>query len=73
MNGLTVRALQRAVVPLHAARAGAAIVHPETFFYPLDVVRDWNRLYGRRGFTQYQCVLPIERDRARRAPLLRGA
>jgi decaprenylphospho-beta-D-ribofuranose 2-oxidase len=38
----------------HAAR----IVHPESFFYPLDMLLEWNRLYGRRGFTQYQCVLP---------------
>lgn len=34
------------------------IVHPETYFYPLDQLREWYRLYGHRGMTQYQCVLP---------------
>jgi decaprenylphospho-beta-D-ribofuranose 2-oxidase len=42
----------------HLPRRGRGIQHPESFFYPLDVVLDWNRLYGPRGFTQYQCVLP---------------
>ena len=42
----------------HVPRVRGRIVHPESFFYPLDVVLHWNRLYGPRGFTQYQCVLP---------------
>jgi FAD/FMN-containing dehydrogenase len=42
----------------HLPRRARGIQHPESFFYPLDVVLDWNRLYGPRGFTQYQCVLP---------------
>jgi decaprenylphospho-beta-D-ribofuranose 2-oxidase len=42
----------------HVAREKAGIVHWESFFYPLDFVGHWNRMYGPRGFTQYQCVLP---------------
>jgi FAD/FMN-containing dehydrogenase len=41
-----------------APRRRSAIANPEVFFYPLDAIGNWNRMYGRRGFTQYQCVLP---------------
>ncbi|HSF90998.1 MAG TPA: FAD-binding oxidoreductase [Paracoccaceae bacterium] len=32
----------------------------EEFFFPLDAIRNWNRLYGKKGFYQFQCVIPME-------------
>jgi FAD/FMN-containing dehydrogenase len=36
------------------------IVDIDTFFYPLDAIGHWNRIYGKNGFTQYQFILPKE-------------
>jgi FAD/FMN-containing dehydrogenase len=55
-----VRAFNAAYWRRHAARAGEGLVDWDAYFYPLDAIAGWNRLYGRRGFLQFQCVLPLE-------------
>jgi decaprenylphospho-beta-D-ribofuranose 2-oxidase len=63
LSELTVRSLNFARY-WGRSKVRRGIAHPESFFYPLDVVGRFNRLYGRRGFTQYQAVLPAPSGRA---------
>ena len=52
---------------------GQAIVELDPYFYPLDALLEWNRIYGRSGFVQYQCVLPLEASRQGLTELLGAA
>lgn len=58
LNPLTVWGFNFLYFWAHQPRRRRGVVHPDSFFYPLDAILHWNRIYGRRGFTQYQCVLP---------------
>jgi decaprenylphospho-beta-D-ribofuranose 2-oxidase len=58
LNRLTIRVFNAMVWHKHFPAVRRGIIHPETYFYPLDKLRHWNRAYGRRGMTQYQCMLP---------------
>lgn len=57
INGVVSRAFNAAYWSAH--RNGAGIKSGwESFFCPLDRIETWNRLYGPKGFSQFQCVIP---------------
>lgn len=58
LSSWSVRAFNEVLYRKHFQKEKRSRVHWEDFFYPLDAIHDWNRIYGKRGFTQYQCVLP---------------
>ncbi|MEQ7922620.1 FAD-binding oxidoreductase [Xanthomonas sp. WHRI 1810A] len=58
INHLSLSAFNNAYWRLHPAQRTGKRSRYEPFFYPLDRVLHWNRIYGRRGFQQYQCVIP---------------
>ncbi|HTL07571.1 MAG TPA: FAD-binding oxidoreductase [Chitinophagaceae bacterium] len=56
LNGLTVRVLNRVIAVVQNSPKN--FVHYEKFFFPLDAINNWNKGYGKRGFVQYQFVIP---------------
>jgi len=70
INRLSLRAFNSLYYRAHRLRSGPRPQHWRPFFYPLDGVRDWNRIYGPHGFYQYQCVLPRAAEEAASAELL---
>ena len=72
LNGLSLKLFNTA---FHAANSRKTEWHTasaESFFFPLDVVKNWNRLYGPRGLFQHQCVLPLETAREAVPALLKA-
>jgi len=46
------------------------LVDLESYFYPLDSIIGWNKIYGRRGFAQFQCVIPLSNSKKGLSELL---
>ena len=58
LNRYSVQAFNAAFYAVHVAKKRRALEAYDSFFYPLDAIRQWNLLYGKHGFLQYQCVIP---------------
>jgi FAD/FMN-containing dehydrogenase len=64
LNKYTVSLFNRLYFSSHPGHCQHHPTPVDTFFFPLDRIADWNRLYGSRGFTQYQFVLPKASSKA---------
>jgi hypothetical protein len=64
LNKYTVKAFNAAYYYMGTRKTGTDYVPWDTYFYPLDSILGWNKIYGRRGFLQFQCVLPDHEARA---------
>lgn len=64
LNPLTLTAFNRLYRSYHVRRPRTSRVHYTSALYPLDAIGSWNRLYGKSGFYQYQCVIPPQNARA---------
>ncbi len=60
LNKLTVTAFNWLYYKKAPAGQSKQRVDIDSFFYPLDAIENWNRIYGRNGFTQYQFILPLD-------------
>lgn len=68
LNQLTVRILNRVIA--FVQNSSKQFVHYDKFFFPLDMINNWNRGYGKRGFIQYQFVIPEADGRNKLAEIL---
>jgi decaprenylphospho-beta-D-ribofuranose 2-oxidase len=60
LNPLTVKAMNEAYFQAGRRKEGVAYISWDSYFYPLDSILHWNRVYGPRGFMQFQCALPLD-------------
>jgi len=52
-------------------RKQTSLISWDNYFYPLDSIKNWNKMYGRNGFFQFQCVIPLESSKEAYTKMLR--
>ncbi len=72
LNRYSVRAFNALYWQAGLRKQGRQLVDWDSYFYPLDAILGWNRIYGRKGFLQFQCVLPDASARAGMTALLQA-
>ncbi len=70
LNTLTVKAFNELYYHAQFSKKVQKTVPYDPFFYPLDSIHNWYRMYGKRGFLQYQCVVPFEHAREAMSEIL---
>lgn len=58
LNRLSIKAFNFLYYRMQTSKPNPHYVDYDSFFYPLDSIHNWNRMYGKKGFTQYQLLLP---------------
>lgn len=64
INSLTLKAFNSVYYNRQREERAYSTMHYDPFFYPLDGIKNWNRVYGPKGFLQFQCVVPPESSEA---------
>jgi FAD/FMN-containing dehydrogenase len=71
LNQWSIKAFNEFYFRLGARAAGASSFIPaDTYFFPLDGIAHWNRIYGKRGFVQHQCIIPTKAAKSALADML---
>ena len=64
LNGFSVKVFNALFYAKNYKKTMDSVVHYDSFYYPLDSILSWNKIYGKNGFVQYQFVLPLEASRS---------
>jgi FAD/FMN-containing dehydrogenase len=63
LSNLTVKIFNFLIYNKQRSKVVKNVVEYESFFYPLDMINNWNKIYGKSGFIQYQMVIPVEKGK----------